>query len=76
MDRRSFFRAGAAGIVLLAQPRIAASQERASLPLRTAAPRARPPLVAPGGPIAVTTPNGTTLPLRTVGGVKVGHLVA
>jgi FtsP/CotA-like multicopper oxidase with cupredoxin domain len=76
MDRRSFFRVGAAGVVLLAQPRVASSQERASLPPRTAAPRARPPLVAPGGPISVTTPNGSTLPLRTVNGVKVGHLVA
>jgi manganese oxidase len=38
--------------------------------------RARPAVVAPGGQVAVVTPNGSTLPLRTVGGVKVGHLVA
>ena len=30
----------------------------------------------PGGQPAVNTPNGTTLPLRVVNGVKVGHLVA
>ncbi|MDX2010120.1 MAG: copper oxidase [Myxococcaceae bacterium] len=34
------------------------------------------PVVAPGGQRAVVTPNGSTLPLKTVGGVKVGHLVA
>jgi FtsP/CotA-like multicopper oxidase with cupredoxin domain len=28
------------------------------------------------GQVAVTTPNGSTLPLRLVNGVKVGHLVA
>ncbi len=34
------------------------------------------PVVAPGGQRAVVTPNGSTLPLKLVGGVKVGHLVA
>jgi FtsP/CotA-like multicopper oxidase with cupredoxin domain len=34
------------------------------------------PVVAPGGQRAVVTPNGSTLPLRLVNGVKVGHLVA
>jgi FtsP/CotA-like multicopper oxidase with cupredoxin domain len=38
------------------------------------APRAR--IVAPGGQVAVHTPNGATLPLREVSGVKVGHLIA
>ncbi|MDP1829769.1 MAG: copper oxidase [Archangium sp.] len=33
-------------------------------------------VVAPGGQRAVVTPNGSTLPLKLVGGVKVGHLVA
>lgn len=44
----------------------------------TLAAAAAPPMraVAPGGQRAVVTPNGSTLPLRTVGGVKVGHLVA
>ncbi len=35
-----------------------------------------PVVVAPGGQRAVVTPNGSTLPLKVVGGVKVGHLVA
>lgn len=34
------------------------------------------PVVAPGGQRAVITPNGSTLPLKQVGGVKIGHLVA
>ena len=33
-------------------------------------------VVAPGGQRAVVTPNGSTLPLRSVRGVKVGHLIA
>jgi len=37
---------------------------------------APPVVVAPGGQRAVVTPNGSTLPLKQVGGVKVGHLVA
>ncbi|MFZ5477858.1 MAG: multicopper oxidase family protein [Myxococcota bacterium] len=45
----------------------------ASLPAPT--PVVRGPFVAPGQP-AVVTPNGSTLPLRRVGDVKVGHLVA
>ncbi len=36
----------------------------------------RAAVVAPGGQLGVTTPNGWTLPLRVVDGVKVGHLVA
>lgn len=34
------------------------------------------PVVAPGGQRGVVTPNGSTLPMKTVKGVKVGHLVA
>ena len=37
---------------------------------------ARRQVVAPGGQRGVVTPNGSTLPLRLVGGVKVGHLIA
>ena len=33
-------------------------------------------VVAPGGQKGVITPNGSTLPLKLVGGVKVGQLVA
>ncbi len=36
----------------------------------------RPVVVAPGGQRGVITPNGSTLPLTLVSGVKVGHLVA
>ncbi|MBM4364252.1 MAG: copper oxidase, partial [Deltaproteobacteria bacterium] len=32
--------------------------------------------VAPGGQPAVVTPNGSTLPLREIGGRRVGHLIA
>jgi FtsP/CotA-like multicopper oxidase with cupredoxin domain len=48
-------------------------------PAPTPVPAARPPtprIVAPGGQVAVVTPNGATLPWRVVRGVKVGHLVA
>lgn len=39
-------------------------------------PRQPARVVAPGGQVGVVTPNGTTLPLRKSGAVKVGHLVA
>jgi len=32
--------------------------------------------IAPRGQLSVITPNGSTLPLRTIGGVKIGHLTA
>ncbi|MEO8179056.1 MAG: copper oxidase [Deltaproteobacteria bacterium] len=41
-----------------------------------AAPRVERSVVAPGGPFAVVTPNGSTLPWRKVGNAKVGHLIA
>jgi len=66
MDRRDFFVLGgaAAGAALLGR-----------LDDAVAAPPPAP-IVAPGGQVAVVTPNGTTLPWRVVDGVKVGHLVA
>jgi FtsP/CotA-like multicopper oxidase with cupredoxin domain len=70
MDRRSFIRAGtaAAGSALLARSTEAEAQSAA---------QARAPVgpAAPGGQVAVVTPDGSTLPMRTVRGVKVGHLV-
>ncbi|WP_437734818.1 multicopper oxidase family protein [Sorangium sp. So ce1335] len=69
MDRRSFIHVGglAAGAALISRG-VAHAQERpGAVPRRTAAPGAQP---------AVVTPNGSTLPLRVVDGVKVGHLVA
>ncbi len=77
MDRRNFIEYGgmALGAALVARASRAEAQA-----LSAAAPATRPParsaVAAPGGQLAVVTPNGSTLPLRTVGGVKVGHLIA
>ncbi len=80
MDRRSLLRWGgaAAGAAVLTRAAPVASQETTPplLPparARGADPR---PVVAPGGQIAVLTPNGSTLPWTVRDGVKVGHLVA
>ncbi|WP_437914639.1 copper oxidase [Sorangium sp. So ce302] len=78
MDRRAFIHAGglAAGAAILTQG-LAHAQQRPGAP--PAAGAATPPprrTAAPGGQPAVVTPNGSTLPLRVVDGVKVGHLVA
>ena len=66
MDRRDFIALGgiAAGAAALSRIR----------PADAAPPPAT--IVAPGNQVGVITPNGSSLPLRTVGGVKVGHLVA
>jgi FtsP/CotA-like multicopper oxidase with cupredoxin domain len=66
MDRRSFLQLGGAAAATAAIVRKAEAQAQA--------PRARIPTA--GGQPAVVTPNGWTLPLRIVDGVKVGHLVA
>ncbi|WP_437876992.1 multicopper oxidase family protein [Sorangium sp. So ce513] len=68
MDRRSFIHVGglAAGAALISRG-VAHAQERPAAPPRRGA--------APGAQPAVVTPNGSTLPLRVVDGVKVGHLV-
>ena len=72
MDRRHFVRFGAAvGGALLAS-RVLEGEAQAAPAGRIASKRA----VFPGGQVAVTTPNGTTLPLREKDGVKIGHLVA
>lgn len=67
MDRRDFIALGgiAAGAAALSRIRPA-----------EAAPPPPQAIVAPGNQVGVVTPNGSTLPLRNVGGVKVGHLVA
>ncbi|WP_141589503.1 multicopper oxidase family protein [Myxococcus sp. AB056] len=77
MDRRQFIQLGAlAGGTLVASQAFAQGQSHA-VPSAPVSARARTPsIVAPGGQVAVTTPNGSTLPWRKVGGVKVGHLVA
>jgi FtsP/CotA-like multicopper oxidase with cupredoxin domain len=82
MDRRDFIRYGglAAGAVIAARVSPAEAQQAqeaaAAAAAAPATPGARQPIVAPGGQPAVVTPNGSTLPLRTVNGVKVGHLIA
>ncbi len=54
----------------------AGTAPRTTPPSSPVTSRALRPVVAPGGQRAVVTPNGTTLPWRRVGDVKVGHLVA
>ncbi len=90
MDRRSFFQLSgvATGAALLGRARAASAQEHPAghgdgeVPPVSAPPPAAPTrptrqrIVAPGGQPAVITPNGSTLPLRVVDGVKIGHLVA
>ena len=83
MKRRDFIRAGTAvaGGALLSRESAALAQAAGSAAVPGAehnAPGAasRPKVVAPGGQVAVVTPNGTTLPWRLVGGVKIGHLIA
>ncbi len=86
MQRRSFLHFGGAvaGAALVAHAREARAQHPAghtaptSGPTKIApnTPAARTPIVAPGGQVAVVTPNGSTLPWRVVDGVKVGHLIA
>jgi len=86
MQRRSFLKLGGAvaGATLVAQADDARAQHPPSHKTATAGndaiapntPAARSPIVAPGGQVAVVTPNGSTFPWRVVDGVKVGHLIA
>ncbi len=73
MDRRKFVQFGvAAGGALLAGNAFGQGAQAGAGPSRPSPKRA----VFPGGQVAVTTPNGVTLPLQEKGGVKIGHLVA
>jgi len=73
MDRRKFFQFGiTAGSALLAARALGETAQTQGQEVRPNAKRA----VFPGGQVAVTTPNGTTLPLVEKNGVKIGHLVA
>jgi manganese oxidase len=90
MDRRAFLQLGgaAAGAALIARAKDVLAQgahdaHGAHAPTspavaRAAGPFVRPsfPVIAPGGQVAVHTPNGRTLPWTVKGGVKIGHLVA
>jgi FtsP/CotA-like multicopper oxidase with cupredoxin domain len=83
MHRRAFLQGlggAAAGALLLSRAAPAAephhhAAEPAGDGLPPPTPGAPGPFLQPGQP-AVVTPNGATLPLRLVDGVKVGHLVA
>ncbi len=66
MDRRQF----------LTWSGVVAASAALTTPATAQAASAPRPVVAPGGQRGVVTPNGSSLPLRLVGGVKVGHLVA
>jgi manganese oxidase len=68
MQRREFI--GMSG--LAASAALVGSAQPAS----AAAARVQRSVVAPGGQLAVVTPNGSSLPWRKVGNAKVGHLIA
>ncbi len=71
MDRREFIGIGvAAGALVAAQP----ARAQSPAPGERAA-RSQKTFAAPGQ-VAVVTPNGSTLPWRRSGNVKVGHLIA
>jgi FtsP/CotA-like multicopper oxidase with cupredoxin domain len=84
LDRRNFLQLGAlaggtwAARRALAQERgdVATPEASPDHEAKSAAPPDPPRIVAPGGQVAVTTPDGSTLPWHIVDGVKVGHLVA
>ncbi len=79
MDRRAFMQLGglAAGAALLKTTR-AEAQPPVDAPVSPPPPGTpgRAPAATIAGQPAVVTPNGSTLPFRVVGGVKVGHLIA
>jgi FtsP/CotA-like multicopper oxidase with cupredoxin domain len=70
MDRREFVQLGA-----LAGGALFARRAEARMPETPVRPEPSRRTFA-GGQVAVTTPNGSTLPWKVVNGVKVGHLVA
>jgi FtsP/CotA-like multicopper oxidase with cupredoxin domain len=79
IDRRRFMGYGsiaAAGAAWLVRAEPAAAQPAG--PALASPPLGRRPQRGAriAGQVPVTTPNGSTLPWRIVGGVKVGHLVA
>ncbi len=81
MNRRSFLQWSglATSAAMLTKAGDATAQVRAAQEgrvLRDTPPPRPARVVAPGGQVGVVTPNGTTLPWRKSGGVKVGHLIA
>ena len=75
MDRRIFVELGAAASGLFLANRAAAQAAGAGAAGAGAGRPAPAPRLGKGGPVAVVTPNGATLPLREEGGVKIGHLI-
>src|SRR5690606_25218402 len=78
LDRRDFLKFGSLAAVSLVSgsakaDAVATDEDRATY--STVLPYERR-IVAPGNQPAVETPNGSTLKLTKVGGVKVGHLIA
>jgi manganese oxidase len=71
MYRRNFLQGSALGVLVTRVT--SAEMKDVTRALAAAAPA--PSLLA-NGDVAVVTPNGSTLPLRTIKGVKVGHLIA
>ncbi len=77
MDRRHFIHIGGAAIGAAVVSRASDSEaQEAAAQTGAETPRAKSSVMLAGGQVAVITPNGSTLPLRVVDGVKVGHLVA
>lgn len=75
MDRRRFVQLGAAAGGLFLAGRAAAQAAQAGAGKDAGRP-APAPRLGKGGPAAVVTPNGATLPFREQDGVKIGHLIA
>jgi FtsP/CotA-like multicopper oxidase with cupredoxin domain len=75
MDRRSFLQwsGAAAGSALVLKESVVHAQQPPPAAEQPRVVRAQQNIAAKRG---VITPNGTTLPLKRVGNVKVGHLVA
>jgi manganese oxidase len=78
MDRRSFIHVGglAAGAALVTRGLAHAQERPDAAAAQAGSQQVAPRIAAAGNQAAVVTPNGSTLPWRLVGGVKVGHLVA
>lgn len=78
MERRAFLNwsGAAAGMALLTKATSVNAQSSPAKPPPANQSAERRQLAAPGGQVAVVTPNGTTLPWKIVDGVKVGHLIA
>jgi FtsP/CotA-like multicopper oxidase with cupredoxin domain len=73
MNRRKFLQLGGAAVLLSQTKSVSAAEAPAEA---KDTPAERSTVIGSSGQLAVVTPNGSTLALRKVGNVKVGHLVA